>query len=123
MTATRFKLVFNLDVFSDGTFHPFDDFGFDLRRCSAWQRSQRHGELQHLRSLKRTYQRSGQKKRRVLKLGQDADDADDDGGDDDDDDRDGDQARFPPLFLSFFMTCLPFCPALEDGNWVCFLLV
>ena len=50
---------------------------------SSSQRSQRHGELQHLRSLKREHLRSDQRKRKVLKLGEDAEDMDD-GMDDDD---------------------------------------
>lgn len=56
--------------------------GNDSGPCSSSQRSQRHGELQHLRSLKREHLRSDQRKRKVLKLGEDAEDMDDDMDDD-----------------------------------------
>lgn len=44
---------------------------------SSSQRMIRHGEMQHLRSLKRDLMRSSQKKRKVLKLGEDIEDMDD----------------------------------------------
>ena len=42
--------------------------GESAQETSSSQRSIRHGEVQHLRSLKRDYIQSGQKKRKVLKL-------------------------------------------------------
>ena len=54
--------------------------GQDLKRnnSSSSQRAVRHGELQHLRTLKRDLIRSGQRKRKILKLGDDIDDMDED---------------------------------------------
>ena len=51
------------------------------RESSSSQRAVRHGEVQHLRSLKRDFIRSGQKKRKVLKLCDDVEDLDEDDAD------------------------------------------
>ena len=48
------------------------------QNSSSAQRAVRHGQVQHLRSLKRDFIRSGQRKRKVLKLGEDVDDMDED---------------------------------------------
>ena len=54
---------------------------------SSSQRAQRHGEMHHLRLLKRDILRSSQRKKRILKLGDDGEDACDDDDFDDDDDQ------------------------------------
>lgn len=41
---------------------------------SSSERAARHGQVQHLRSLKRELMRSGQRKRKILKLGEDVED-------------------------------------------------
>lgn len=50
----------------------------DKKNSNSSQRAIRHGQLQHLRSLKRDFIRSGQRKRKVLKLGEDIEDMEED---------------------------------------------
>lgn len=53
---------------------------------SSSERAARHGQMQHLRSLKRDLMRSGQRKRKILKLGEDIEDM----AEDDDENPDAD---------------------------------
>lgn len=75
-------------ILSDAGLLPGQD---SKQNTSSSQRAVRHGQLQHLRSLKRDFIRSGQRKRKVLKLGEDIEDMDDD----DDEDENGEQAEMP----------------------------
>ena len=62
-------------ILSDAGLLPGQD---SKQNSSSSQRAVRHGQLQHLRSLKRDFIRSGQRKRKVLKLGEDIEDMDED---------------------------------------------
>lgn len=74
-------------ILSDAGLLPGQD---SKQNTSSSQRAVRHGQLQHLRSLKRDFIRSGQRKRKVLKLGEDIEDMDDD-----DDEENGEQMEMP----------------------------